>query len=172
MPGVGVLKDVLYLSVLEPRLDQAPERRVIEVVDVAVDLPPPEVVLECFERGVLHYSGVEGGQLLIRHMSLGEVLRPVEYIGRRECRHHASLDLVDAAAEELCVFGQGEGVLVRLAVRQEDVGEAVANMQGGLVHEIDRAHVVGFLEAVSCTELGKAPALQYRRMLTSMRMSK
>jgi hypothetical protein len=35
---------------------QKPETGVVQIVDVAVSLPPPEVVFELFLSGVAHYS--------------------------------------------------------------------------------------------------------------------
>lgn len=49
-------------------LDKCPESRVVEIVDVAVALPPGEVVLDVTQARVKDDARVEGGHTLQRAM--------------------------------------------------------------------------------------------------------
>ena len=40
-------------------LDQGPESRVVEVIDMAIDLPPAQVVSDSLQPGILHQPSVE-----------------------------------------------------------------------------------------------------------------
>lgn len=58
------LELLLHLSRPQPPFQpHGPERGVVEVVDVAIDLAPGEVVAEVAECRVADRSGVEGGEL-------------------------------------------------------------------------------------------------------------
>ena len=65
-------------------LDERPERRVVEVVDVAVGLAPAQVVPQGLVRGIGHGAAVELGRVL--ELLVGEELRPVVDVGGGEQR--------------------------------------------------------------------------------------
>ena len=54
-----------------------PKYGIVKIVDMTVDLPPPEVVLYTGLIGICHDSAVEGRNLLKRNV---EIFTPVENI--------------------------------------------------------------------------------------------
>ena len=71
-------------------MDQSPKAGVIEVIDVAVHLPPAQVVSNGLEIGVSHYSGIEGGRVL--ELLCWEEGSPVEDIASSKVGGHRGHD--------------------------------------------------------------------------------
>ena len=88
---IGVLQNILNLLVALARANHLPEHSIVQIIDVAVDLPPPEVIFNhCFIR-VQNYPAVESSDFL--HLYI-KALAPVEYVGRCEGRNNAAEDLI------------------------------------------------------------------------------
>jgi hypothetical protein len=144
---------VFYIGLFHSIFDHAPKHGVVEVVDVAIDLSPPEVILNDLEGWVLDNPGVKGRELGER--SCREEMRPVVDISRCEAGDQGGLDLVDATIEQLGVLCKHERVLIGLSVGHEYLFEARADMQSGFVHQFDRSEVVGFFKGMGGTEFGE-----------------
>lgn len=157
----------------QTRLHQRPERRVVQVVDVAVHLSPSEVVLDALEARVEHHPAVEGGQqreadrredvavlLAVRQRHyLSDVLLcagiqpPVVHVGCGEGGNERRHDLVLSAVEEHGLGPQQERVLVGVAVRQHAVWKEAHRVRSRLVHHLQSERIVRLAEVVALREL-------------------
>lgn len=156
LPRVGIFQYLFNFLVAFASLDHFPEDSVVEIVDVAVDLPPPEVVFDDCVVGIQHDAAVECGYLLELDI---EVFAPVKDVSRGKGRDHAAQNLLGPAGEESGIFVEDEGVLVGLAVRQKYLAEACADMLSRSAHQIYRSEIVGLGEVMGSAEFGEAPSL-------------
>ncbi len=69
-------------------MHKLPEAGVVEVVDVAVGLPPAQVIPQDLHTWVQHDSSVKGRRIL--ELRVWNELRPVENIAGGEVRSHSS----------------------------------------------------------------------------------
>lgn len=135
-------------------LDQCPERRVIEIVDVRIRLPPSKVVANVLRLWVGHYPSVERWWVLQRFVR--EVLGPVQDVARCEVgsqgRHdlrtptiiEARRPLEEEAAPLISIDPWRGGILscspvfIRLPESQNDVWILLHNAPRCMVHELKR----------------------------------
>ena len=94
LTGVGVLQNILNLLVGLPRANHLPENSIVQIINVAVDLPPPEVIFDHSFIRVQNYSAVKSGDFL--HFCI-KALAPVEDISRCKGRNNTAEDLIGSA---------------------------------------------------------------------------
>ena len=74
-------------------LNERPERRVVEIVDVTVCLSPAQIVPQVAVRRVEDAAGVEGGRG--QELLVGEKLRPLEHVVGGEETHDVAHELCE-----------------------------------------------------------------------------
>jgi hypothetical protein len=86
------LEDLFGLPLRVPRaLHQRPKASIVEIIDVAVDLAPRQVVSQRPVGRVEHDARVKRRHVLQRRLG-AHVLEPVEDVARREMRDNAAID--------------------------------------------------------------------------------
>ena len=71
-------------------MDQRPKAGIVKVIDVAIHLPPAQVVPDVAEGGVQDHSAIERWRIL--EICIREEAWPVINIGSRKARHHSGHD--------------------------------------------------------------------------------
>ena len=92
---------MLDLGVFDSFLDQAPKDGVIEIVDVAINLSPLEIILKGVDIWIENNSTIKGWSLFELAF---EVILPVHHIGGCEGRNNTALYLINPTVEQLSLL--------------------------------------------------------------------